>query len=786
FHRAIALAAACTNASEADRQIYLEQLNISLEELREFAKNCPANYQHKYLAIRAEMARLSGQKYEAAECYDRAIALAIENGFIQDAALVNELAARCYLSQNRLIFVKNYLNDARVCYIQWGATAKVRQLEQYYGNLFPEAVESRIAATITASTSSHGNILDLATVIKASQAIYSEIVLEKLLKKLLHIILENAGAQKGCIILERDGELFVELSDTNQHDSAIFQDSMLLENSSDIPISIVKYVGITQQPLVLSDASQEIMYQSDIYIQNYQPKSILCAPILYQSKLIGIVYLENNLAIGAFTRDRLELLQLLTAQAAIAIENARLYAREQHKSRQLTESLESLQQFQVELIQKEQQYRSIFETVADGLSLMELETGKVIATNPALCQIFGYSQEEFLHLSPADYTVPEYLHLFAEFQQTVSKRQEFTCQTVIKRKDGTLCDIEVKSNFFEYDGQPHALLINRDISDRKRAETALQTSESQLRQKAEDLEAILVQLQQTQAQLVQTEKISQLGQLVAGVAHEVNNPVSFISGNLHHAKDYVSDLISLVQAYQDNFPEPGQQVLDEIEAIELEYLVDDLPKMIDSMKLGTDRIRDIMQSLRNYSRTDGIEKKPANIHEGIDTTLMILSHRLKASSDRPTIKVIKEYGELPDVECYPGQLNQVFMNLIANAIDALEESNFGKTYKQIESNPNVITISTSVANSSEKLENDTVKIRIADNGFGMQKHIKDQLFTPFFTTKAEGKGTGLGLPICHDIVTKKHRGSLECFSAPGGGTEFAIAIPVRSSSTNEK
>ncbi|MEG4286142.1 AAA family ATPase [Microcoleus sp. A006_D1] len=787
FHRAIALAAACTNASEGEnRQIYLEQLNISLEELREFAKNCPANYQHKYLAIRAEVARLSGQKYEAAECYDSAIALAIENRFIQDAALVNELAARFYLSQNRLIFVKNYLNDARLCYIQWGATAKVRQLEQYYSNLFPEAADSRIAATITASTSSHANILDLATVIKASQAIYSEIVLEKLLKKLLHIILENAGAQKGCIILERDGQLFVEVSDTNRMTSAIFQESMLVENSSDIPISIVKYVGITQQPLVLSDASQETIYQADIYIQSCQPKSILCAPIVYQSKLIGIVYLENNLATGAFTRDRLELLQLLTAQAAIAIENARLYAREQHKSRQLNESLESLQQFQVELVQKEQQYRSIFETVADGLSLIELETGKFIAANPALCQIYGYSEEELLHLNPPDYILPEYLHLFAEFQQTMRRRQEFNCQAVIHRKDGTLCDVEVKSNFFEYDGQPHALVINRDISDRKRAETALQTSEVQLRQKAEDLEAILVQLQQTQAQLVQTEKISQLGQLVAGVAHEVNNPVSFISGNLHHAKDYISDLISLVQVYQDNFPEPGQQVLDEIAAIELEYLVEDLPKMIDSMKLGTDRIRDIMQSLRNYSRTDGIEKKLANIHEGIDTTLMILSHRLKANSDRPTIQVIKNYGELPNIECYPGQLNQVFMNLIANAIDALEEANFGKTYKQIESNPNVITISTSADNSSGKPTNRQVKIRIADNGLGMSKHIKDKLFTPFFTTKAEGKGTGLGLPICHDIITKKHRGSLECFSSPGRGTEFAIGIPARSISINEQ
>lgn len=780
FHRAIALAAACTNASEGDFQIYRQQLNICLEELREYAKNCPANYQHKYLAIQAEVARLSGQKHEASEYYDRAIALAMENRFLQNAALINELAARFYLSQNRLIFVKSYLNDARVCYFQWGATAKVRQLESYYGNLFPEAIESRIAATVTASTSSHANILDLATVIKASGAIYSEIVLEKLLKKLLHIILENAGAQKGCIILEQSGQMFVEVSDTNLHDSVTLQESRLLENSSDIPVSIVNYVARTQQPLVLSDAAQEIIYQADTYIQSCQPKSILCAPILYQSKLIGVVYLENNLAVGAFTRDRLELLQMLTTQAAIALENARLYTREQHKSRQLAQSLESLQQFQVELVQKEQQYRSIFETVADGLSLVELDSGKIVATNPALCQIFGYSQEEFLHLTPADYLLPDYLHLFAEFQQTISSRQEFTCQAVIQRKDGTLCDLEVRANSFEYEGKLHALVINRDISDRKRGEKALQTSEAQLRQKAEDLEAILLQLQQTQSQLVQTEKISQLGQLVAGVAHEVNNPVSFISGNLHYAKQYTGDLINLVKLYQETFPDPGQAVLDEIETIELEYLVEDLPKMIDSMKLGTDRIRDIMQSLRNYSRTDGLEKKSANIHEGIEITLMILSHRLKANKDRPAIKIIKNYDELPKIECYPGQLNQVFMNLIANAIDALEESNLGKTYKQIESHPNAITISTSVDNSSENLTNPTVKIGIADNGIGMPKHIKDKLFTPFFTTKAEGKGTGLGLPICHDIVTKKHRGSLECFSSPGMGTEFAIVIPARS------
>ena len=780
FHRAIALAAACTDASEGDRQLYQEQIDICLEELREYAENCPANYQHKYLAIRAEAARLSRQRHEASEYYDRAIALAIENRFFQDAALINELAARFYLSQNRLIFVKSYLNDARVWYLQWGATAKVRQLEEYYGNLFPEAIESRIAETVTASTSSHANILDLATVIKASQAIYSEIVLEKLLKKLLHIILENAGAQKGCIILEQSGQMFVEVSDTNLQDSATFQESILLENSSDIPVSIVKYVSRTQQPLVLSDAAKETIYQADTYIQSCQPKSILCAPILYQSKLIGIVYLENNLAVGAFTRDRLELLQMLTAQAAIALENARIYAREQHKSRQLAESLESLQQFQVDLAQKEEQYRSIFETVADGLSLIELDSGKVIAANPALSQIFGYSQEEFVDLSPPDYILPDYLHLFAEFQQTVTRRQEFNCQAVIRRKDGTLCDVEIKSNFFEYDGKPHALVVNRDISDRKRAEKAVQTSEAKLRQKAEDLEVILIKLQQTQAQLVQTEKISQLGQLVAGVAHEVNNPIGFISGNLHHVQEYIADLIHLVNLYQENFPEPGAEIEREIESIDLEYLLADLPKTTASMKMGIDRIRDIMQSLRNYSRSDSLEKRAVDIHEGLETTLMILSHRLKAKHSRPAIKIIKHYGDLPKLSCHPGQINQVFMNLIANAIDALEERDKQRSIEECDRHPSSIAIRTYQAAAGLAV------ISIADNGGGIPELVRSRLFDPFFTTKPVGKGTGLGLSISHSIVVDRHGGRLSCISTPGEGAEFLIEIPVRSNLTAAK
>jgi len=721
---------------------------------------------------------LSGDNYAAAQYYDWAIASALKNGFVQNAALANELASRFYQAQNRYNLAKIYLTDARFCYMEWGATAKVHQLEQSHPDWFNTISDDRITITTTASTATDANIFDLKTVIKASQAISSEIVLEKLLKKLLHIILENAGAQSGCILLERDGYLFVEVSDSDQQDYAIFEELQPVKKHCQVPLSIVNYVARTQEPLVLSDATKETIYQFDSYLQNYQPKSVLCAPIIYQGKSSGIVYLENNLVPGAFTREGLKILEMLTAQAALAMASAHSYAGEQDKSRQLAESLENLQKSQFELAQKEEEYRSIFESVADGLSLVDLETGKIVAANPVVCEMYGYCLEEFLSLNPLTLMHPNYLHLLDEFIATVSSRHEFYCEPVVLRKNGTQFDLEVRAKFFEYKGKPHALSITRDISQRKAAEQALQTSEAQLREKAENLEAILIELQQTQAQLVQTEKISQLGQLVAGVAHEVNNPISFISGNLHHVQEYIADLIKLVNLYQEKFPEPGSEIEEEIESIELEYLLADLPKTTASMKMGIDRIRDIMQSLRNYSRTDSIEKRAVDIHEGMETTLMILSHRLKAKHNRPAIKIIKHYGELPKLECHPGQINQVFMNLIANAIDALEESNAGKTYAEIEKNPHTIIISTVGVCEKQPESIDTIVIRIADSGLGMPESVIEKLFTPFFTTKAEGKGTGLGLSICHQIVTEKHGGTLECLSSLEGGTEFAICIPM--------
>jgi PAS domain S-box-containing protein len=316
-----------------------------------------------------------------------------------------------------------------------------------------------------------------------------------------------------------------------------------------------------------------------------------------------------------------------------------------------------------------------------------------------------------------------------------------------------------------------------EIADRKQAESALQESEARERSKARELEAAINKLRTTQAQLVQNEKMVSLGQLVAGVAHEINNPVSFIHGNLSPARRYSLDLLELIKVYQDYCPNPPAQVLDKLNEIDLDYIADDFPKLFTSMQVGTERIVEIVKSLRNFSRLDESAGKSANIHEGIDSTLMILQNRLKSHSSRPGIQIVKDYQLLPQVECFPGELNQVFMNILINAIDALEERDKGRTIEECDRHPSTIAIRTYEAAAG------FVAVSIADNGGGIPELVRSRLFDPFFTTKPVGKGTGLGLSISHSIVVDRHGGRLTCISTLGEGSEFLIEIPVRSNLT---
>ncbi|HAX88764.1 MAG TPA: PAS domain-containing sensor histidine kinase [Cyanobacteria bacterium UBA11370] len=313
--------------------------------------------------------------------------------------------------------------------------------------------------------------------------------------------------------------------------------------------------------------------------------------------------------------------------------------------------------------------------------------------------------------------------------------------------------------------------LRQEINERKQVEKELRRSEKQLRQQTQQLQQTLHQLKKAQAQLVQSEKMSSLGQLVAGVAHEINNPVSFIYGNLNYAEQYFQDLLELIKVYQQCCPNPAPKVQDQIQQIDLDFLTTDLPKLLHSMKVGADRIYQIVRSLRNFSHLDRAEKKPVNIHEGIDNTLLILQSRLKSTSGHPGIEIIKDYGDLPLIDCYAGELNQVFMNILSNAIDAIEES-FANHHLSLANKKQQIRIHT------EAINKDWVAIRIADNGAGIPELVKQRLFDPFFTTKPVGKGTGLGLSISYQIVVEKHGGHLKCFSSPGQGTEFVIEIPL--------
>ncbi|MEG5235734.1 protein kinase domain-containing protein [Microcoleus sp. AT9b-C3] len=628
FYSSISLLALYPQAEKGEQKQYLKKVLRNQKKMKKWAIGAPMNYQHKYDLVAAETARVLGKNTEAMDLYDHAIDGAAKNGYIQEEALAYELAGEFYQALGKEIVYQAYLTKAYYGYIHWGAIAKVKHLESTHPFLAAQTrtihtptLDVTRTATGNTTSSSLGDFLDLATFIKSAQAINGEIVLEKLLTKLIKIILENAAAQKVVLLLLKNDILCIEATGSFADDKVTLLPSIPVKNRQDVPLSVINYVHRSQKYLVLDNATVAEPFNVDTYIQKYQPKSILCLPIIYQSQRRGIIYLENALTVGAFTAERVEVFKVLISQVAIAVENAGLYAREKEKSQQLEKSFN--------------------------------------------------------------------------------------------------------------------------------------------------------ELQQAQLQLIQSEKMSALGNLIAGVAHEINNPLGFIAGNVDAAAEASLDLIDCLQLYQEKFPNPGDELEDKALEIDLEYLMEDLPKMLLSMKSGTERIRNISTSLRTFSRADSANKVSANIHEGIDSTLMILQYRLKATDTRPAIKIIKEYGDIPPVKCYFGQLNQVFMNLLANAIECFDEFNQGRTYAEIEALPNTIAIITQVSD-----DNNSVVITIKDNGQGMSSEIKSKIFDHLFTTKGVGKGTGLGLSISRQIVEETHGGKLTCESVLGEGSEFAIALPV--------
>ncbi|MGB6297897.1 MAG: AAA family ATPase [Rivularia sp. (in: cyanobacteria)] len=638
FYDSLVILAALTQSEETSE--LLERVEQNQTQLQQYwAKYAPMNYQHKVDLVAAEKYRILGKKAEAIELYDKAISGAKVNEYTQEEALSNELAAKFYLDWDKEKVASGYVQEAYYCYARWGAKAKTDDLEKRYPQLLAAILQTQqnnlglneisssfnkssiLNQTIqtTRNSTSIDEAFDFASILKASQALSSEIQLEQLISKLIQVVIENAGALKAALILfEQDKLMLKALANT----SDIKLLNLPYENSLDIPNTVINYVKRNQKTIVLDDATQNSDFIADSYLIQQQPKSLLCMPILNQGKIIGLLYLENNLTTGAFTQNRVEIINLLCSQAAISLENAQLYS-----------------------------------------------------------QLKNYSH----------------------------------------------------------------------------------TLEEKVEQRTQEVRQTLKELQQTQAQLIQNEKMSSLGQLVAGIAHEINNPISFIYGNLTPASEYTLDLIELIDLYQKLYPQPLPEIESKIEDIDLDYLTEDLPKLLDSMQTGAQRIREIVLSLRIFSRLDEAEIKPVDIHSGIDSTLLILQNKLAKNAKYPEIEVIKQYNQLPKVNCYASQLNQVFLNIIGNAIDALRDKYKDKP---------TITISTSFQDDKNIL------ISIKDNGVGMSKSVLNKIFDPFFSTKPVGSGTGLGLSTSYSIVVEKHQGKLSCNSILGEGTEFLIELPL--------
>jgi predicted ATPase/signal transduction histidine kinase len=719
---ALVAAALYGGALPKQQRAYKKLIAQHLKKLQGWAQRCPANFEPNALLVQGEQARIHGRHQEALELYVRAAASAEKYQFLQHEALAFELQGRLLATQaNSLAEAALALQQALACYQRWGALGKVRHLQAEFQHLLrAQAPPPSFAAlfgeyaaqsdgsvssvsqttismgsstTMTASASSGTvqgmydgatrstgqqslQLLDLQSVMKASQAISSEIVLSSLLGTLMRIVAENAGAQRGALLLMQDNQAFVqatvELQTTAPPKTALnatsgmnFQTTVLqalpLLESSEVSHSIVQYVARTRAVVVLADAMQEQQFAADVYVQRVRPKSVLCMPILHQGKVQGVLYMENNAAVGVFTPNRMEVLSLLASQIAVSLDNALLYER---------------------------------------------------------------------------------------LEQKVTERT----------RDLSAANAEIRRQM--------------EVQDEQARE--IEYANNQLQVKHEEVQYALAQLKAAQSQLVQSEKMAGLGQLTAGVAHEINNPINFITASLPMLRERIENLWSLVHLYEEMLKDVDaaehQEALQTVlqrsveriiqfkKRVEFSELHNDIQEFLGSMDEGANRITTIVKGLRNFSRLDENTFKDVDIHEGLDSTLTILRNEYSGR-----VEIIKEYSDVPFVECQAGQINQVFMNILNNALQAIN----GKGTVRIRTEHR----------AAEATLPERVTISIKDSGRGMDSTTKSRIFEPFFTTKEIGKGTGLGLSISYGII-QNHNGGIEVHSAPGEGAEFVVHIPV--------
>ena len=717
-----------------------KKINSFRRKLKKWAAHSPGNYEHKYFLVEAECARIQNKHGNAQEFYNKALESAKKSGFIHEEALANEFYARYWLNKNENDFGYIYLKRAYICYKSWGAAAKCNSLYDEFGDkaLSIKAESKSVYSTLSNSyytssgtSSTFSNRLDLISVMKAAQAISGEMNLSELLSKIMKIVLENAGAQKGFLLLENNGEWMIEVQG-NLEGTEVKNISRVLDYFSDdeiLPFSIINYVTRTNENVVLNNAVESVRFKNDPFIKKFQPKSVLCMPIRSKNVTSAVLYLENNLVTGSFTSNRLQVLQLLSSQAAVSIDNAKLYTN----------------------------FSSVYENALEGIFQVTVK-GVFTHANPSFLQIMEYDSFKDLqkHIPKVPHNCFNNIDDFVYFMKKLIKSDIAKgFETRLIKKSGEIFWVllsgysvkNIHGEIISYDGT----II--DITEKKKAENELFELNTKLEQRVKDrtkeLQKTLETLKLRQMQLIQAEKMSSLGQLVAGMAHELNNPVNFLLNSVYQIDELIKQLKQLVNEVKP----PGEQ--GDVFVSVFEPVLAEIEELLPIIHTGSTRISRIVTTLKNFSHHDRAIVKSVNIQEGLDSTLEMINEKLS------NIKVVKKFEELPLIECKAALINQAFMNISVNAIDALIGSRVKKP---------VIMIRT-------KMENDIAVIEFEDNGPGIPSKVAPNIFDPFFTTKEVGSGTGLGLSEAYKVV-KDHNGSLT-FETGKWGTKFVIKIPAK-------